>query len=70
MPNEPRLSELPDFIPAGVFGTPDYGKAAAVAIAKNSAAQDFVNFLARLATQTQPTPSAAPMLAEQAANHA
>lgn len=53
MPNEPCLSELPDFIPFGDPNSPDYCKAAAAAIARAnpSGVQDCMNFLARLAAQ-------------------
>ena len=70
MLNEPCLSELPDFIPAGVFGTPNYGKAAGNALAKNAAVEEFVNFLARLTTPHQHTSVAAPGREKAAGSHA
>lgn len=71
MPNEPCLSELPDFVPAGIPGTADYGKAAAGAIARANpdAVRDVVNAIARLAHQQHTTqPDAVPEKA--AVNHA
>jgi len=69
MPNQPRLSELPDFLPAAAPGTPAFDRLVFGTFSDAEANADCIRRLAqRLATTQQHTPATSPVLVKAAAN--